>query len=347
MLAPCQNRSARALHPPAPNMSPLLITCLRSLRPRVRQVPEGTFSEATRLRLWVVGLNRAGLQTACNDTFFWVDLSPPNVHATVIVGKENIACWDRISGRFPIRWHDAFKDPESGIAAYFWALGTLNDPERYVPRTAAGLALNATAYPTFTPGDTVVATVWAVNPTGMEQRARSRELRVDPEPPQPALPIAVRDVSPSGSRLDADIDFQNQPTAVAAQWSGWTTSGWVVEYYVAVEASNGTASDQLCERVSVGNATNATSAAVCGHGPLRHGWTYRWRVEAVGCNNLTTIRRYVVPLRGALPGVTSAPSGAQGPAWGTPVLPLVQEAPTPTERWHQPTSMTCANRWPI
>ena len=117
-------------------------------------VPEGTFPTNAQLRLQVVGRNRAGLEADCGDVTFWVDHTPPEPYpgpaGGVLVGTE-LECWDRLSGGFKVTWEFALTDTHSGILDYFWALGTPADPEKYVARTAKGLAREATYEGAFTP----------------------------------------------------------------------------------------------------------------------------------------------------------------------------------------------------
>ena len=189
-----------------------------------------------------------------------------------------------------VTWQHALEDPHSGIIEYFWALGTPADPEKYVARASTGLTTEGTFHGAFTPGDDVLATVWAQNGMFLEAHTTSRWLRVDPGYPIPAAPLAVRDLA-LGSDADADIDYQTSELDLRVGWAGWWSRyGWIAGYHLALEAFDGAGPVTVCAGAMVGNETEFRYSAPvpgCATAPLQHGWTYLWRVRAVGCNGLT------------------------------------------------------------
>ena len=127
----------------------------------------------------------------------------------------------------------------------------------------------------------------------LEAARTSRWLRVDPDAPVPAAPLPVRDLALDGD-ADADIDYQASVADLRAAWTGWrSVYGWISGYHVSLEAFDGAGGEvTVCAGVAVGNTTEMlyTTIPGCAFEQLLHGWTYRWKVRACGCNDLTTLR---------------------------------------------------------
>jgi C1A family cysteine protease len=180
--------------------------------------------------------NGVGAQTAAansNGQFVNVDLTPPTAPPAVRDGAGADTAWSGSLTQLSANW-DAAADPQSGIAAYYYAIGTtaggtnvrgwtLNNMDTSV--TATGLTL--------TNGQAYYFTVKAENGSGLQSAAaNSNGQTIDAT--APSAPAGINDGTGS------DLVYVNSSSQLSANWTaGADAQSGIVKYWYAVGTSAG------------------------------------------------------------------------------------------------------------
>jgi hypothetical protein len=208
------------------------------------------------------------------------DTTPPSTPPTVRDGTGADISTTSSTTQLSANW-DACSDPDSGIFAYQYAIGTTAGGTDVVAWTY--LASNATTVTntglTLTVGQTYYFGVRAVNGAGLAGSAtNSNGVTVvsgtDSTPP--SAPPAVRDGT------GADIAYTSSTTQLSANWDASTdTESGISGYQYAIGTTAG--GTQTVNWTSLGNVTTVTKTGLS----LTNGQTYFFTVKAVNGAGLT------------------------------------------------------------
>jgi hypothetical protein len=146
-----------------------------------------------------------------------------------------------------------FADPQSGIAGYEWAIGTLSGGTQIQGFTSVGMATSASnSSLALGNGQIYFVTVRAISGTGAQISASSDGVTVDNSGPTAGT---VAD------GLAADVDFQSSLSAISANWSGFADAqSGIAGYEWAIGTTSGGAEVQAFTGVAM--ATSATNSSL-------------------------------------------------------------------------------------
>jgi len=215
--------------------------------------------------------NAAGLvspATNSNGQQYLPDPTPPTAVPAVRDGTGSDAGWSGSLTQLSANW-DAASDPDSGIARYWYSIGTTaggtevsgwidNGSETSVTRAGLSLADGATYY----------FSVKAENPYGLQSTAASSNGQiVDATPP-----------SPTGTVSDgpgADISYTASASQLSANWPAFADSQTgVAKYYYAIGTTAG--GTEISGWTDNGAATSVTRTGLT----LSDGAVYYFSVKA-------------------------------------------------------------------
>ncbi|MBI2931957.1 MAG: hypothetical protein HYY16_09920, partial [Planctomycetes bacterium] len=200
------------------------------------------------------------------------DVTPP-LPGTVNDGAASDISFQASTTTLAANW-SGFSDPESGISAYEWAIGSSPGATDVQPLTSVGLATNASnSSLTLAGGTTYYVTVRALNGTGLATTAASNGVIVDTTPP---VAGSVNDGPTS------DIDAQNFTWQISANWSGFTDpQSGIAVYEWAIGSSPGATDVQPFTSLGTTSAANGSLS-------LADATTYFVTVRATNGVGLTT-----------------------------------------------------------
>ena len=258
----------------------------------------GTTPGGTNVRNWtdagnVTAVTRTGLTLAGGQTYYfsvkaenWVglpsavtssngqagDSTPPTAPGAVYDGSgigTDIA-YSNSSLQLSANW-TASSDPESGVARYYYAIGTSAGAANVVGWTDNGAATTVTrAGLSLSNGQMYYFTVKALNGADMESGVtNSNGQRVDTT--APTSPASVNDGTVPGT----DITYINSASELSATWAASADSeSGVVRYLYAIGTSAG--ATNVVGWTDNGTATSVTRAGLS----LTNGQIYYFTVEA-------------------------------------------------------------------
>ncbi|MCX5786245.1 MAG: lectin like domain-containing protein [Elusimicrobia bacterium] len=180
--------------------------------------------------------NGAGLQTTpvnSNGQLMNVDVTPPTNPAQVRDGAGADIDWSGSLTRLSANW-DPSSDPQTGIAKYWYAIGTTAGGTDVVAWTDNGTNTSTTTTGlSLSNGQIYYFTVKAVNGAGLWSGVvNSNGQTVDIT--APSLPGAVNDGT------GADITYANSNTQLSANWTGATDDqSGIARYWYAIGTTAG------------------------------------------------------------------------------------------------------------
>ncbi|OGS08420.1 MAG: hypothetical protein A2270_09010, partial [Elusimicrobia bacterium RIFOXYA12_FULL_51_18] len=213
--------------------------------------------------------NGAGLQTTpVNSNGQLVDISAPSAPGAVNDGTGTDIAYSSYSSQLSANW-TAASDTQSGVARYYYAIGTTpgatditawtdNSANTSVTRTGLGL----------TSGQTYYFTVVAENGVGMQSVATTSNGQiVDTSPP--SAPGAVYDGT------GADITYTISSSQLSANWTTASDAqSGIAKYYYAIGTTPGTTG--ILPWTDNGTNTSVTKTGLS----LASGTTYYFTVKA-------------------------------------------------------------------
>jgi hypothetical protein len=215
-----------------------------------------------------------GTMSATSDGVQVIDASPPTA-GSVDDGPGADVDAQTSTTTIEASWV-GFADPETGISAYEWAIGTSPGGEEIQPFTSVGVVTSAVRSGlALVYGTTYFTTVRATNGFALTVSATSDGVQVvDAAPP---IPGTVSD-GPG-----ADVDNQASATTVEANWTGFTDpETGIVGYEWAIGTAPGASDVQPF--TGVGTATTASASGF----NLQSGSTYFVVVRATNGAGLTS-----------------------------------------------------------
>ncbi len=178
--------------------------------------------------------NAAGLVSSAVDSDGQtIDVSAPTAVATVNDGTGADIAWSTATASLSANWSEA-ADPQSGILAYWYAVGTTAGATDVVDWTDNGAATSVTKSGlALTEGQAYYFAVKAQSGSlAFSSETYSNGQKVDSQPPA--------DVANVNDGTAADIDYATSPTQLSANWSGTTDDGTgVAAYWYAIGTTAG------------------------------------------------------------------------------------------------------------
>jgi acyl-CoA thioesterase I len=233
-----------------------------------------TLTVGTTYYFSVKAINGVLLESAArnsNGQFVRTDTTPPSAPGAVRDGTGSDAASTSIITQLSANW-DASSDPESGISAYKYAIGTAMGGTDIAGWTTIGNMLSETrASLTLIAGTTYYFSVKAVNGVGLESPATNSNgqfVRGDTTPP--SAPGTVRDGTGS------DIASTTLSTSLSANWTASSDAeSNILGYKYAIGTSAG--ATNTLGWTAIGNVTTITKTGLT----LTAGTTYYFSVKAV------------------------------------------------------------------
>jgi hypothetical protein len=225
----------------------------------------------------VKGVNNAALESAAtnsNGQFVRGDTTPPGAPPAVRDGSGSDIASTLLTTQLSANW-DAASDPESGIAKYFYAIGTTAGGSNLVGWTdnSTGLSVVRTGL-TLTVGTTYYFSVKAQNTGGLQGPARNSDGQVVLQAQDTTPPLNITTLNDGTGAGDADTT--SSLTQLSANWSSSSDpQSGISGYRYAIGTTIG--GTDLRGWTLLGNVLSVTKTGLS----LTAGTTYYFSVKAV------------------------------------------------------------------
>ncbi|HYF01483.1 MAG TPA: Ig-like domain-containing protein, partial [Planctomycetota bacterium] len=133
--------------------------------------------------------------------------------------------WQNHTNSLSANW-SGFSDPQSGVVAYRWAIGTTAGGADVLPFTDVGTARGSLATPALADGAIYYVTVEALNGAGLAVTAVSDGVRIDTTPPAAPTPDAVGGGNPVPGNDGVFLSWSSVTGATAYRLELATDSGF-------------------------------------------------------------------------------------------------------------------------
>jgi len=229
-------------------------------------------------------VNGAGAYVDMDSDGVQLDVTAPDTDEAVIRHTAHAVHVDvqAVGDTLHASWA-GFRDPESPVVAFAWAVGTAPHTTDVLPVTHVGAATSAHAALALTDGTTYFVTVYAYNRAGLVSASSSGGVTVDTSAPAPVTSVALQLDHP-----DALAGWIASADTLTATWDASSESHTAVSYRWAIGTVPG--GQQVLPWTFVGEYTNATA-----HGlGLLTGQAYYVSVETTNAAGLSSVASNVV-----------------------------------------------------